>query len=140
EIVVEPDRVAFDLGDPVDRAGGGQREKVEAVYLGLRPRLQGSELVLAFEGIDGAVPAPAQDDVARRRPDTSLVGGLFYEGADGSGALGHPRAAVEQLGGLAKRRVVELDRGAAQFTQPVDRLRVEAGVVLVAEELGILFA
>ena len=57
------------------------------------------------------------------------------EGADGGGALRHPGAGIEKLGGIAERRVIERNRRAAHLLQLFDRLGVEGGVRGIAEEL-----
>src|SRR6266446_3961537 len=100
-------RLALDIAQAKDRAGRRQEEEVEAVRLGGGQAPELGELVLSFEGVDGAVFTPAQDDLARHRPDAGIVARAFEERADRGRALGDPRSAVEKLGGVAKGRVVE---------------------------------
>ena len=59
------------------------------------------------------------------------------KGLDRRQPLGDPGAAVEQLGAVAERRVVDLDRRAAEALEPCDRRVVERLGLGVAEELAL---
>src|SRR5206468_1139119 len=130
-------RLVLEVAYAVDRAGRWQHQEIDTRHLrrGLAPQI--AEFIVSLESIDGTVLPSTQDDLARHRPDARLVTRAFQEGADCGRALGYPRAAIEQLGGVAKGRVVERHRRAAQVLQARDRLAIERGISPVAEELGI---
>src|SRR2546425_285054 len=83
------------------------RGEVHVVHFRGSAFAQGLELVLAFEGLDGAVLETAHDDIARDRPDLGTRIGSLDELADSGRPLGDPGAAVEELRRLAKGCVVE---------------------------------
>ena len=132
EVAVQRDRCRADLGDPVDRRRGRQREQVDLLPHRVRDPLQLGEPILTFEHVYAADGTPRVHDGADSRVDRL---GVRIEQRQGcGGAFRYPGAAVEQHRRLAERRHVHLDQFGALFGQRRERLLVQAGGGGVAEE------
>lgn len=113
-------------------------DQIHTLPDGIAPALQGLEPVLGVKGLHGAGPCPAEGDLPGDREDR--LGLDFDEILDGVVALGDPRAAVEQAGGVEEGAEVHFDWRAAKGRQACHRGLEQSGVVRVAEVVQLLRA
>src|SRR5262249_55755777 len=118
KVGVELNGVGLNLWDGVGGAGGRHQQQVH-----LRPcpcclRLEHLQTVQTFKGVHCGEPCSAADDLASDGQEGVGVAGIKV--LERCQAFRHPRAVVEQLGRLPKRREVDLDAFASHAFQQRD--------------------
>ena len=133
---VEQDRLGLELLDPIDRGRGRQHQHIHLVPDHGRRSRELRQPVLAHEGVHGAEASARLDHGPRGRPE--CVGACRQKLADGGGALGDPRAGIEQLGRNQERGEVDLDQRSAEADGTLQGLVVDRPRGVVAEELALV--